>query len=73
MYWSGFIALYGSIALILSLWFFRIFTYNLSNHVYAIAFFDIATILGILFVMLNHGAKINSYFITHKGILLDHK
>lgn len=73
IYTSAFLAFYTVFGLTLSLSFFGILEFDIPWNVYFIAYYDTFLILGIIFQMLKEGAKVNSYFSHHKGLLIKHK
>lgn len=70
MYSSIFLALYGFLAVFLTLTFFDLLNYEIPFSVKVLGYFDIVVILGVILQMLKTGAEVNSYFAKHKGILL---
>ena len=73
VYWSVLLVFFWIMGAYLLLWFFKIVKLDLTWPVYVIASTEILMSLGILFWFIILGAKINSYFDIHKGILLQLK
>lgn len=63
-------AIYGIIAIFFLLSFFKLISYQIKLSVLVLGAYDIAVILGILIVLLQIGAEINTYFTKHKELLL---
>lgn len=70
LYCSIFLIGYGLLAIIFTLAFFNILNYDFPLETVVLGYFDVFVILGILMLMLNTGAEVNTYFLKHKTLLL---
>jgi hypothetical protein len=70
MYTSCFIIIYGFLAAVFILTFFKLLQFDIVMSVAILGAYDILTILGFIIQMIRVGAEVNIEFIKHKEILM---
>lgn len=73
MFTSSFIIIYGTLAVIFTLTFFKILKYEIPLPVIILGYYDIIVILGFILQMIRVGAEVNNQFRIHKEILMKTK